>query len=351
MIGGSCRQGYLDYLIAQRNIQYDKSEAKKDRNRFWILHDFLISENREKYGDGEFEQTLTLVTQTSIEHVHALTMLSNAWDGPISLAVLIYEGQLDYGMKTLLSLFYEFPKIKSNTTLHLVIYKSNSKKESEYSLAYHHGNVYDTSFLNANPGPRLPYPGNLLRNVALSSVQNGFVLMTDIDLVPSLGLHDQFLHFIKNESIGISNKTAYVVPAFEAMNDSMLARDKSQLLVLQEKGYVRPFGNGSCQSCYALTDFKKWSSTQDNNKLSYSIKRRNRKYEPFYILNKNVYPYFDERFKGRHRDRVSQVHSFCVLSRFFFYFPRCISPTSSQMRHYVCDCAYGVLKLTSKKYP
>ena len=46
--------------------------------------------------------------------------------------------------------------------------------------------------------PRLPYPANVARNVARSAAESEYVLSSpDIALLPSRGLADKFIAFVK----------------------------------------------------------------------------------------------------------------------------------------------------------
>jgi beta-1,4-glucuronyltransferase 1 len=99
----------------------------------------------------------------------------------------------------------------------------------------------------------VPFPVNLLRNVARRAAQTEFIFMVDIDLHPSARLRDRFLAFATRAKLfkesQKDDKTAYVVPVFEAKAGIQLPDDKEQLLQLYEDGSVRPFYFELCWKC------------------------------------------------------------------------------------------------------
>lgn len=159
----------------------------------------------------------------------------------------------------------------------------------------------------------VPYPNNLLRNVARRNCLTEFVFMIDIDLVPNNGLHHSFIKFASvnklfSKSSG-EDKTVYVVPAYEMQHtsDDLIPHDKAELLKMVEAMTARPFYYELCWKCQKHTDYDTWQRDQAFSELNvlFEVLWRD-PWEPFYI-SRNSAPMYDERFRQYGFNRISQV--------------------------------------------
>ena len=97
-------------------------------------------------------------------------------------------------------------------------------------------------------GGKYPYPQNLMRNVARKGCPAPFVLLLDVDVIPSLNMAQSLSAFLlnleekrkKNNNMK-SLKCAFVVPTYELDERSAFPRNKSQLLQLVADGRAQPF--------------------------------------------------------------------------------------------------------------
>ncbi|KAK3088214.1 hypothetical protein FSP39_016235 [Pinctada imbricata] len=274
------------------------------RDRFWIYYDVLQSDFIKNGNDKRNDHFVTIVTQTTENHLHALVELCETWKGPVSVAVFVYGVDVYSALWKLAYYHLRVPKIKAKTTFHLVIIKHltidialNLRKDVT---------VQSSSFINSNI-EGFHYPYNLLRNVALHRVRNGFVFMIDIDMLPSNGLHETFLDYINHSSNITKYDRAHIVPAFEVRNESYIPKNKTQLLSYLQENNAQSYAKMSCKTCQADTDFGLWTKIAPEKMRGFTISRQSSSYEPFYILHKSVYPKFDERFVGRGKNRISQV--------------------------------------------
>ena len=62
-----------------------------------------------------------------------------------------------------------------------------------------------------------PYPVNLLRNVALERSRTRYVVIVDVDLIPSKPTRQYLLSLLPS----LQRKTVYVLAAFEAMQPNV----------------------------------------------------------------------------------------------------------------------------------
>ena len=284
-------------------------KTQKRPDEFWIIEDFLISDYRKRTDNQQDDNSITLVTQTTSNHLHAMEMLSNAWKGPISVSVFMSGGDIESTLNEIFRYFYSVPKIRENTSFHLVILKQPPKVDADKNQnrpSVILDKSSDQQFINENKAG-FRYPFNVLRNVALKQVERGYIFYTDIDMVPSTDLYDNFLHYISHIIEEERKTTAFVVAAFEARNDSYIPQVKNQLLKYLSDGNIRSYAIESCEICQSDTDYEKWKNLQTIHMSSYKIRRSTASYEPFYILHSSSYPSFDERFAGRGRNRQSQV--------------------------------------------
>lgn len=88
-----------------------------------------------------------------------------------------------------------------------------------------------------------PYPQSLARNVARRGSQTRFVFVTDVDIIPSIGLADGLADFLRREKCekGNGGKCAYVVPAFEVDKRMRFPLTKAVLKRLVDEELARPF--------------------------------------------------------------------------------------------------------------
>lgn len=105
----------------------------------------------------------------------------------------------------------------------------------------------------------IQYPNNLLRNTARKAATTPFILVIDVDMTPSQGLHRAFSAFAREEGItGFSSegkqgdKTVWVVPAYEIREDATIPTNKEELLIMKERGDARPFYQELCLKCQVM---------------------------------------------------------------------------------------------------
>ena len=92
----------------------------------------------------------------------------------------------------------------------------------------------------------IPYPHNVARNAARRGVATEFVFLVDIDVMPSIGMHGDFLDFARNQGVFDNpayDRTVFVIPCFELQYGLECPDDKNQLNKKAEEGIIRPFHN------------------------------------------------------------------------------------------------------------
>lgn len=265
-------------------------------------------------------QDITLVTQCSQDHLSSLIPLALQWKGPLSVAVFARSGHEWPTLLELAKLYMseEFPKNSVTFSFVWPVSAAGGLPSKPTNIPQQNASESNYNHIDA-------YPNNLLRNTARRAAITDFVFVIDVDMVPSQGLREDFLHLAKQNSWFQKNltldKTVFVVPAFEG---SIIPKTKLELIHAVEAGSVRPFYAQLCWKCHAHTDYESWLHQPVHKKLSptYDVLWKD-PWEPFYISLNSV-PFYDERFKQYGFNRISQVcelhvagFKFTVLNKAF----------------------------------
>nr|XP_054759006.1 beta-1,4-glucuronyltransferase 1-like [Lytechinus pictus] len=291
---------------------------------------------------------ITLVSHSSMNNLYHLPELVDRWKGPISLAVF---GSLS-DVKTLVSYVMSLKEciigVRRNVTFHLVHPVNSISEEAEVFGSVHNKHSFMVPLIDCSKlmdaikasyssvqnyaEDGILYPNNLLRNVGRSNILTEYHLVLDIDMLPSVGLREKFLNFVKGSSSlwldeDMVHQMVFVLPAFEMDIEavSKVPRDKMELLNYLEEDRVRQFYVKACSYCQNHTDYVKWTSLQSvTGKLSvaYTVEWKPL-WEPFYISRSDI-PIYDERFRQYGYNRISQIcelymagFNFAVLDKAF----------------------------------
>ena len=222
-------------------------------------------------------QTVSLVTQCSLNHLHNILTLADRWNGPISVAVFTPSDSLTVALKYLMLLHKCYREKLRQTAIHLVdIYSSQPVELPDNLNTFLDLNAFDCgSFINIGIGDNMgnydsriyPYPGNLLRNVAVRGSITNYVFIIDIDMIPNTELYDDLNMFLPNATQRVRNDKSdvrsnimqvLVVPAFEQNDIDDVPRTKSDLLQKLDTGEVRPFYVEVCPKCHEQTNYDIW---------------------------------------------------------------------------------------------
>nr|XP_027199019.1 beta-1,4-glucuronyltransferase 1-like [Dermatophagoides pteronyssinus] len=390
---------------------------KNSRWRYSIVNKLDTLDGNHLYKKND----LSIATHSTVTQLYNLDLLSRIWNGPISLAIFAVSiQQLPIVVETILLLRYCNPSIRQRTSFHLVYPLNFSSKLNNHQVRSvldflrwpeikklypefdrfvqkeNCGHIkqlieqidqkgdhnfsqkqQQSSFAN-NYNHHVPYPNNLLRNIARRYSLTEYTLVIDIDLVPSKLLYEKFLEFIQNSRLFKDtdflnndkqlrqspntfddNRTGknsdvlivFVLPTFEIDLelarkqhkhlgvediDQIIPTDKINLIHAIEQRYVRPFYIELCWKCHKYTEYEAWlhshrlvnysspNSSYNDDKLQilYQVQWHD-PWEPFYISRNNV-PFYDERFRQYGFNRISQTcelnmagYQFAVLNDAF----------------------------------
>ena len=312
------QQDQISRLTSSVNEAIKSSYVIDTSGQYRIVH-FLHKSNwdrRATVNDSEHiaAADVSVVTQCSVNHLLHLVSLSEAWLGPISVAVFAPQGEAYAVLEAIVAVLHCFPDVRETVSIHLVtpltskgiplIQSLNNMSCDTYRrTGFHRSNLNTTTAVNYAVASK--YPNNLLRNVARYAARTAYVFVIDIDMLPNVGLHKNYTNFLKRTTS--DNKTVHVIPSFEINTDTAIPKQKDELLEMWRKELLRPFYYELCWKCQRYTGYDRWQNLKRESELriSYEVEWHD-PWEPFYIAPRTV-PVFDERFKQYGFNRVSQV--------------------------------------------
>lgn len=269
---------------------------------------------------SDSNSSLTLCSQTAANHLYYLIDLTEVWQGPVSVTVFTHGEDTHFALYAITYMHKCFEKVESSVSFHLAhpIQHPPVGLKAVLNMEMHCGNF--ESILSdenkQNYDNKIPYPHNVLRNIAISFSLTPYIMMLDIDMLPSMSLYEHFTNFIKRQSVSSlkggnknndNEKLAYVIPAFEAQSSHKVL-DKLSLVKEWDLKNVRPFYNNVCRKCQAMTDYDKWRRLPNLFFLDIGyILEWEDPWEPFYIAKKEDLPFYDGKFKQYGFNRISQV--------------------------------------------
>lgn len=204
-------------------------------------------------------RSVTLTTQGTFSFLYHIENLCLRWDGHLSVAV--YAPGTDFPL--VVNLIYYMRKcrhncVKDKTSWHLVYDmafgpKSNRTYPQSYvddfdcSLSFE--NIVEKFSTSFRSDHSLPYPINVVRNVARLNAQTKYVFASDIELYPSVGIVSSFLDLLDREKSGLiplineKNPHVYVIPIFEVKAGVEPPRNKSELRTQFKSGERQWWGH------------------------------------------------------------------------------------------------------------
>jgi hypothetical protein len=268
----------------------------------------------------------TLVVQSTLDRLPILSLTCTRWKGPIVAVVYLLAEQVGASSSVWDEMVQEYSD--SCPQLTLIPYVGTSLEER-----------------------KLKYPINRLRNVGLDHVVTSYVLVLDVDLIPSIGLDEALNHAIAialetrvddDGNRSLDPKDAIVVPAFERKTltpcESLQDCLNRSLLLHNEQPFI-PQSMEDLRSCVANqecivfqsdvnweghfdTQSMAWLEKNDTSSLTTIPCLHSQRYEPYVVipwcpLEKNAMqrlalhaprsPYYDERFYGYGKNKIQQI--------------------------------------------
>lgn len=312
--------------IGQNTFRIDIYKGRWDSRRKYKTHDHVFSGPR--YSFLTSKQPMCLATQTSVDRLFWLTQQARYWTAPMSVAVFTPDVEYAIAQAYLTYLVTCFPFIGEKATFHftypqdhlpkdLPIVIDNLDTKCDQPLAVLKELLKHRNNKMMAWRERMPYPQNILRNVARKNCGTEWVLLADVDIVPipelAAGLND----FLNSPVANKCKKCAFVIPTYEIDEHSPLPHNRTSLLKLSSKGKARPFHHKVFVHNQHATNFSRWEAREQQFRgettvtVSHPVTNFEFFYEPFYISRDDV-PMHDERFLGYGFTRNTQVYEMFV---------------------------------------
>lgn len=272
---------------------------------------------------ADYEQSvpkITYATHVTVDFVLFISEIVRFWDGPISIAAFVPAQDAQIFFQKFSHLCFCFAEM-SRVSIH-VVFPVNFEPYVEESTNTTHfqdcqvRNVFRDKFRRAEHD--LFYPINVGRNVAREAANTHFVMVTDIELIPSANLARSFLEMMQFFR-GIDPITqVYVVPTFEVDVGYDLPLTKKNLLNLVDLGVAVYFHKFVCPHCQKFPGIDSWLMKQDRNSVEpfISVKREYpfHRWEPIFIGTKQD-PFYDEALSWEGlQDKMPQMLQMCLLN-------------------------------------
>ncbi|KAG8333101.1 hypothetical protein J6590_009562 [Homalodisca vitripennis] len=261
----SFRLGFPDFFDLS-DSEIDLSPELGEQGSYRVIYNVL-------QGTWIKNQTnnITYCSHLTPDFLYYLVEIVIRWEGPISIAAFVPSYDASITLCLLQRLCFCVPEM-SKVSLHFV-----------FPLEYPPDHLACDSVLSIPPGCAIPniilnkrlitfrnkeeltYPVNVARNVARISANTKFVLVSDIELIPSKNLVSRFhkmvpkLHLKINSGKTFMRRLVYVLPVFEIEDYiSNIPEKKSELLDLYSQNKAIYFHRWICLHCQRFPGLQRW---------------------------------------------------------------------------------------------
>ncbi|GAA5844151.1 hypothetical protein JCM11251_002451 [Rhodosporidiobolus azoricus] len=257
--------------------------------------------------DEVSHDSVTLVTQFTLSRITRFERMAAAWDGPLSAAIYLTDPSDIDALAERLNAASSLSSVWNKVTLTLV--------KPDHS-------VDEAALLR-----RLRYPINRLRNLAIAGSPSPYLLVVDVDFVPSPGMAS----IVSTRGIPILtqpssldaksptfHRTALVIPTFElapGWNTTFptTLEDLAALYSASPSSAVLTdpnAGHGPSQpdQLFAVPPHAPSRGTEQMVDSSWSFPLAfEPQWEPYYLLARASHPLYDERFTDQGGDKQSHA--------------------------------------------
>lgn len=324
----------LNYGLPSRLI-YEQSDLSGspelgENSPFYVLYNVIEGSLADN------QPGVTYATHTTENFVVYVAEIVRYWEGPISVAAYLPDGDPRSILEQFLDFCYCIPQM-SRLSLHL-IFRTNVQPMDLYQ-----GNVFvppsncdteefskvdsETSLTSVEASNTTPshatslddwYPINVCRNAARQAAYTEYIMVCDVELMPSEGLASRFIDMTESYKCTDSpcSKRVFVVPVFEVEASENAPRTKAQLLGLIRQEKAVYFQRLICTHCQKFPGLEQWKESDPGDivKPLLDAKREGpyHRWEPIYIGTK-MEPMYHERLSWEgFQDKMLQMLEMCL---------------------------------------
>mmetsp|Transcript_15052 Transcript_15052/g.28793 ORF Transcript_15052/g.28793 Transcript_15052/m.28793 type:complete len:408 (+) Transcript_15052:125-1348(+) len=246
------------------------------------------------------EDVIVLATHLGVQKLDTLLIQARWWGGPISASMYIKSAEE-------IDQFLQFVE------------------EHEFTLRY-------TSFHVVLEKTELPYPHNILRNLAMEYLEGDFFVAADVDFIPTPDSHRQLVDLFKRNARvrqKLVTKTVMVLAAFERhmpknnqeVTEDLLPRNKAEVIEMVKSKKGNGFHMAGSSAGHGPTDYEKWMANKTNDFYPIQYKTI---FEPYILGCKRGIPRYWQDFRGYGYNKFSWFfeidkagYDFAVLRDFY----------------------------------
>lgn len=230
-------------------------QARFDASRRFAVRDFAIV--GPNFRATAVEHNVCLATQSSLDRLVSLAEAADHWRGAVSVAVYCDADEARVLERVVHHLRRCHAELLSYVALHVVSAAPPPGSDPLAAWADAFSGAGGPTANCSEPPEALAwlsrhrpplsakwesgraYPQNLMRNVARKGCPAEFVMLLDVDVIPSRRMARQVARFLA--AAPRCDKCAYVVPTYELERGAEFPRNKTQLLAYESQGRAQPF--------------------------------------------------------------------------------------------------------------
>lgn len=298
------------------------------RRFFWVLENYI----KPNKPPPKCHESVTYATHGEFTHLDNLIQLVSRWMAPISVA--LYCPGTDYQL-ALVSVIYlrnclhQSRLIKEFVTFHFYF----NRVHLENQILHNISGIEETFYCNIIPPylkvrpeetfrakNNLFYYINVGRNIARELATTHFVLSSDIELYPNMGVPQDFLRMYAqlNHTNEQREREVFALPVFEVnSNARMTPTNKTELVDMLKNKTAAVFHESFCRNCHRIPMFEEWKRAPviDELKIFTTVKRIKEFsfWEPVFI-GTNQEPFYENSLTWEEEsDRMTQSCILCLL--------------------------------------
>lgn len=254
---------YLDYN--EEDVQYSPELGLK--GGYKVLYNVI--EGKES-ANSSFP--VTFATHVTVDFLEYVAEVVKRWEGPVSIAAYVPGKDAYFATLKLLRLCWCLPDM-TRATVHYVFDKNappatHSPSNSSFKSSSCIMDELNKGFVSYREKNDLIYPVNVCRNVARNAASTYFVLVADVQLIPSDNLASKFMHMIHR--VPVKSSKVYVLPLFEVEEGEVIPRTKTELLKLMKKEHAIYFHRLVCTHCQKFPGLQRWLQAGDDGSVEVS---------------------------------------------------------------------------------
>lgn len=215
--------------------------------------------------------SVTYSTHATVEFLDYISEIARSWDGPVSLAIFVPDSDAVPVISTLNVLCYCQPDM-GKVSVHFVFPAELPPRLDSGVAKPNNCSGVASNSSSVREAEGLIYPVNVCRNVAREAAVTRFVLVADVQLIPSKGLAFKFLEMVASIDLNRRPSKVFVLPLFEVEEGENIPANKEELISMVRDERAVYFHRHVCSHCQKFPGIERWLETTDSGKVTVSIR-------------------------------------------------------------------------------